>query len=117
MSLRTAALCFVFAIAASGFATAAEPRPVEFNRDVRPILSDHCFQCHGPDEKQRKAELRLDIESGALAEHDGSRAVVPGKLSESELFQRITSQDENERMPPAKFARQLSAEQIGILKR
>ena len=117
MSLRTVALCFVFAIAASGFATAAEPRPVEFNRDVRPILSDHCFQCHGPDEKQRKAELRLDIEAGALAEHDGSRAVVPGKLSESELFQRITSQDENERMPPAKFARQLSAEQIGILKR
>ena len=117
MYCRIAGWLSVIAITASGLASAAEPRPLEFNRDVRPILSDHCFQCHGPDEKQRKAELRLDIESGALAERDGSRAVVPGKLSESELFQRITSRDENERMPPPKFARQLSAEQIGVLKR
>ena len=100
-----------------GISGAAEPRLVEFNRDVRPILSDHCFQCHGPDEKQRKAELRLDTETGARADHDGRRAIVPADLSHSELFQRITSTDDGERMPPAKFARQLSAEQIDILKR
>lgn len=99
------------------FARGAEPPRLEFNRDVRPILSDHCFQCHGPDEKQRKAELRLDTEAGAFAEHDGNRAIVPKDLSHSELYQRITSTDDNERMPPAKFARQLSPAQIDILKR
>lgn len=100
----------------AGWAAAAEPRVIEFNRDVRPILSDHCYQCHGPDEKQRKADLRLDTEAGATADHDGHRAIVPRDLNKSELFQRIISQDENERMPPPKFARQLSAEQIDILK-
>lgn len=99
------------------FARAAEPPPVEFNRDVRPILSDRCFQCHGPDEKQRKTELRLDTEAGAFADHDGTRAIVPRDLSQSELFQRITSTDDNERMPPPKFARQLSPAEIDILKR
>ncbi|MDB5335384.1 MAG: Planctomycete cytochrome, partial [Planctomycetaceae bacterium] len=107
----------VLIFTACGPTSGAEPRPIEFNRDVRPILSDFCIQCHGPDEKQRKAELRLDLESGALADHDGHRAVVPGNLSESELIHRITSDDVNERMPPTKFARQLSAEQIDILKR
>lgn len=103
----------------TGVICAAEPprAPVEFNRDVRPILSDHCFQCHGPDEKQRKAELRLDTEAGVLAEHDGHRAVVAKDLAQSELFQRVISTDDNERMPPAKFARQLSPEQIDVLKR
>lgn len=117
MYCRVAGWLSAFVVSAGTLACGAEPRPVEFNRDVRPILSDFCIQCHGPDEKQRKADLRLDIESGALADHDGHRAVVPGNLSESELIQRVTSTDENERMPPAKFARQLSAEQIDILKR
>jgi hypothetical protein len=96
---------------------ADELRPVEFNRDIRPILSDHCFQCHGPDENKRKGDLRLDTESGALADHDGTRAVVPRDLTKSELFRRVTSGDENERMPPAKFARQLSPQQVDLLKR
>ena len=116
MSCRVVCCLAVCLVVLGGVAQGAEPRVIEFNRDVRPILSDYCIQCHGPDEKQRKADLRLDIESGALADHDGHRAIVPGNLSESELFQRVTSTDENERMPPAKFARQLSAEQIGILK-
>ena len=89
---------------------------VEFNRDIRPILSDHCFQCHGPDEKQRKANLRLDTEAGALADHDGTIAVVARNLDKSELFRRITTTDESERMPPAKFARQLTPEQIKLIK-
>src|SRR5689334_9873429 len=76
---------------------AAEP-PVSFNRDIRPILSDTCFQCHGPDQAKRKANLRLDTEEGAFAPRKGSPALVPGSLDKSELYQRVTAADENERM-------------------
>ena len=75
---------------------------VEFNRDIRPILSDHCFQCHGPDAAKRKADLRLDQEASAKADRDGRRAIVPGDLDGSELYRRITAEDVDERMPPAK---------------
>ena len=92
-------------------ARAAEPGEVRFNRDIRPILADHCFQCHGPDTARRKAELRLDTEDGAKA------ALVPGKPLESELVRRITAKDADERMPPAKFARPLSPQQVELLRR
>src|SRR5205823_13122913 len=84
-------------------------------RDVLPILSDHCFQCHGPDAKARKADLRLDTAYGALRKQDP--VIVPGKSGESELARRITSADETERMPPPKFNRPLSAEQVRTLTR
>ena len=70
---------------------------IDFNRDVRPILSDKCFACHGPDEKHRKSKLRLDVGTGAVE----SGALVPGKPAESTLIERITAADD-ERMPPAK---------------
>ena len=73
---------------------------IRFNRDVRPILADNCFACHGQDAKKRKAKLRLDQREGALADRDGSRAIVPGNLKESELWRRITSNDPDEMMPP-----------------
>lgn len=96
---------------------AAEPNDtVQFNRDIRPILSDYCFQCHGPDKNQRKADLRLDLESGALAVRDGHAAVVPGDPQESELYRRISTDDEDDRMPPAKTGRQLSPNEIALLK-
>src|SRR5438045_1873440 len=76
---------------------------VKFNRDIRPILSDKCFQCHGTDAIQRKAKLRLDTAQGAYGQGaSGSTAIVPGKLDESELYQRIISESEDERMPPKK---------------
>src|SRR3954451_6709973 len=92
-------------------AVAAPPSSVEFNRDIRPILSDHCFQCHGPDGSKRKAKLRLDLEESARADLGGRRAVVGGDLDASELYRRITSADDSERMPPPTSAKPLSADQ------
>ena len=80
--------------------------PVLFNRDVRPILSENCFECHGPDAAKRKADLRLD--AGAL----GQALIAAGNPGESELFQRITHADPEERMPPADFARALTAAEV-----
>ena len=78
----------------------AEDGQVDFDRDIQGILSDNCFKCHGPEEKERKAELRLDLPEGLIAKHGDRQAVVPGKPGNSELFRRITSDDEFERMPP-----------------
>src|SRR5947207_6943582 len=92
-------------------AQAAEPA-VEFNRDIRPILSNNCFVCHGPDKNLRKAKLRLDTEEGAFEDRGGYHAVVPGKPQDSELFRRITSKNVAERMPPANAHKQLKAKEI-----
>ena len=94
-------------------ACAAEP-PVDFARDVRPILSTQCFQCHGPDAKARKAGLRLDVRADALA----SGVIVPGKPDASELLARIGTADAGLRMPPAKSKKPpLTAAQVSTLKR
>ena len=74
------------------------PQVIRFNRDIRPILSNNCFLCHGPDKGRRKADLRLDIEAEAKKE-----VIVPGKLEDSEFWTRITSPDADERMPPEKI--------------
>src|SRR4051794_18246433 len=89
---------------AAGPAGASEPG-VEFNRDVRPILSESCFPCHGPDAAKRKAKLRLDTEGGATADLGGRHAVVPGDPDASELYQRVTAEDDEERMPPGSTGR------------
>src|SRR6516165_7853461 len=90
---------------------------VEFNRDIRPILADNCYQCHGPDKAQRKADLRLDTEAGALADLGGRRAIVPGDFENSELYQRLIAEDQTERMPPAKTGKRLTAMQIALFRR
>ena len=95
---------------------AADP-PVDFARDVLPILSDNCFHCHGPDEKARKAKLRLDTKEGAFRVRDGEAVIVPGKSAESELVRRITADDPDEVMPPPKSNRKLTPQQIETLKR
>lgn len=73
---------------------------IDFNRDIRPILSDNCYQCHGPDANQRKAGLRLDTEAGAFRNEDGVRPFVVGKPSESEAYRRISTNDPDHLMPP-----------------
>lgn len=96
---------------------AAGAAPTEFNRDVRPILSNHCFTCHGPDRVTREAGLRLDRRESATAELDsGQVAVVPGDADGSELIRRVTSSDVD-RMPPAGQGKPLDAAQIEVLKR
>ena len=80
-------------------------REVSFNRDIRPILSDRCFACHGPDAGERKAKLRLDRADGpegAYRIHDGSTAIKPGSIAQSTLWDRITTDDADDVMPPAK---------------
>jgi hypothetical protein len=97
-------------------ASAAEspvPEKIEYNRDVRPILSDNCFYCHGNDPSHRKAKLRLDLRDEALLKE----AFVPGKPEESELVARLFSDDEDELMPPAESHKKLTDTQKEILKR
>ena len=90
---------------------------IRFNRDVRPILSENCFACHGQDAKHRKAKLRLDERAEALADRDGVRAIVPGDLEKSEAWARIISKDEDEVMPPPKSHKKLTLEDKDVLKR
>ncbi|TWU09633.1 Planctomycete cytochrome C [Symmachiella macrocystis] len=99
--------------------TAAEalPERVDFNRDIRPVLSDICFHCHGPDEEQRQADFRLDQQESAFADLGDHLAIAPGKPGASELYLRITAQDADERMPPVDSGRQLTARQIALIKK
>ena len=90
------------------------PRSVDFNREIRPILSDNCFACHGPDEKQRQVDLRLDVKEGALGRPG---LIVPGDPASSRLFQRISAANPRMRMPPHDSGRNLSDRQIALLRR
>ena len=90
---------------------------VDFDRDVRPLLADKCYHCHGPDASQRDSDLRLDDRQQVFDIQDGAGVVVPGDPARSSLLQRITAEDADERMPPADAARQLTADEIDILRR
>ena len=92
----------------------AEDR-IDFNQQIRPILSRNCFACHGRDEKKREADLRLDTRAGATADLDGRHAIVPGKSGQSELYKRITSGDDDERMPPPDSGKKLTPGEIKLL--
>ncbi len=110
------AAALLIAAAVGGTVRAADPR-VDFNRDVRAILSDACFKCHGPDAAQRKAELRLDTKEGLFGESKAGLVIVPGKPGESELISRITSTDPEARMPPADSGKTLTPAQVETLRR
>ncbi len=113
----------VAAIASLGAAgaTAAEAKAVakvDYDRDVRPILAENCYKCHGPDAKEAKAGLRLDIRESALkAAESGEKAIVPGKPDDSELVRRIFATDPDELMPPPESHKQLTDAQRETLKR
>src|SRR5438270_5853293 len=94
--LRFAIYAFALAIAAAGTAEAAPGARIEFNRDVRPILAENCFACHGPDRAQRKATLRLDQRPAAMERG----AIVPGSPERSKLVARIETAQPGQLMPP-----------------
>ena len=99
-------------------ALAAEAAPkLDFNRDIRPILSDNCFACHGFDAKKRKADLRLDTPEGATAINDGVQAIKPGDPEGSELIKRLLTKDPEEVMPPPESHKKLTQAQIDTLRR
>ena len=90
---------------------------VSFNREIRPILSEQCFSCHGFDAKHRKADLRLDTREGALADNDGVRALIPGDPAKSELWKRLLSKDPEEVMPPPDAHKpKLTAKQLATIR-
>src|SRR5688500_12350032 len=100
----------------SAAAAAQAGSRIDYNREIRPILSDACYQCHGPDAKTREADLRLDTREGLFAEIDGVRPVGPGKPDASEIILRMTAEDKDEVMPPPKAKKALKAEQIALLR-
>ncbi|HHK41353.1 MAG TPA: hypothetical protein ENJ50_02945, partial [Planctomycetaceae bacterium] len=98
--------------------SAAGPsEPLQFNRDIRPILSAACFRCHGADANSREGELRLDQRANAVADRGGYRVIVPGDPDQSELMGHITTKDESERMPPPDGRRQLPKTEVELLRR
>jgi len=115
--MRQVALLFV-GMAVGTLRLAQAEAPVSFNRDVRPILSDKCFTCHGPDERARKAGLRVDLDGPAFQPaKSGATPLVPGDLAASELIKRIVTTDADDKMPPTDFGKHLSDAEIDILKR
>src|SRR2546423_12333375 len=90
----------------------AATNQIQFNRDIRPILSENCFACHGPDKNQRKAKLRLDVREVALEKE----AIVPGKPEQSKLVEHIYTTNEDDLMPPPKTHKTLTAVQKDLLK-
>ncbi|HIE98217.1 MAG: PSD1 and planctomycete cytochrome C domain-containing protein [Fuerstiella sp.] len=102
----------LFGLPITGSAGASDDQAVDFNRDIRPILADKCFHCHGPDPGTREADLRLDRESNA-----NESVIVAGNSSESELIRRLVSTDPDEVMPPPDSGREVTPEQIKLLKR
>jgi hypothetical protein len=108
----------VAALALGPRTTAADAPPaIDFNRQIRPILSENCFACHGPDQKKRRAKLRFDTKEGAFAElRDGGFAIVPKKVDQSVLIERITEDNADRRMPPPESRKHLTPQQIALFK-
>jgi hypothetical protein len=116
---RFATLIVAATVGIDGGLFVCADEPLDFNRDIRPILSRRCFACHGPDEDSRmgggEQGLRLDTPAGALADLGGVAAIVPGKPEDSELVSRITSTDEYERMPPLDSGDQLDDAEVQLI--
>ena len=112
------AIAFVWGLAGAIVATPAEEPAIDFNRDIRPLLSDRCFACHGPDAEDRQAGLRLDLREAATAAlESGGTAVVPGDVSASELAERIRSTDPDVVMPPPHVGKPITPEEANLLDR
>ncbi len=125
VTLALTGLAILLAVAPSAICPVAQcfqgaqgAEGVDFRRQIQPILSEHCAQCHGVDESTREGGLRLDLRESALAGGESAQgAIVPGKASESHLVRRILSKDPDEVMPPPSLNKPLSPEQVELLQR
>lgn len=109
--------CHLLAIGLAALSAARADDKVDFQRDIRPLLSAKCLACHGPAAAEHGAGVRLDRAEDALRDRDGRRAIVPGNPQASELVRRITSADDAERMPPRASKKSLSPDEIALLQR
>ena len=107
---------FVWTLSRPVSAADAPTKPVDFNREIRPILSDTCFTCHGPDEKKRMAKMRLDETEGLFVDRGGYKIITPGNAAQSKLYQKISSTNPAFRMPPVYSGRTLTPKQIEVIK-
>jgi mono/diheme cytochrome c family protein len=118
ISIYIASLALVCGVAPTFADAPAAPARIQFNRDIRPILSQNCFACHGPDKNKRKADLRFDLaDGGAFADHKGKLPVVAGNPGRSELMERVTSKDPDKLMPPGDSGKKLTPGQIELLRK
>ena len=109
-------LALFLGLSAAAFVQGNESENVDFDRDVRPILSEYCFHCHGPDSNTREAGLRLDTEEGLFKERDGLIAVVAGRSDRSSIIERMLAENPLDIMPPPETKRKMSAEEIELVK-
>src|SRR5215207_919152 len=116
--MTTFVRCLLFLLPVLATAELPLPEKVGFNDHIRPIISNNCYYCHGPDEKHREADLRLDIREGAVADLGGYAAVVPGKPDASEILKRITTDETDDMMPPVKSKKpRLSARDVALIRK
>ncbi len=111
-----ALICALTWLSATAAGAPASADRVSFNRQIRPILAEHCFACHGPDEVARKGKLRLDTRDGLFARGKTSLILAPGNLGGSALYQRITAANLDDRMPPLKHGKPLSDQQVAMIR-
>ena len=115
-TIRSVSNGFVILFAMASSVIAAEEKPIDYNRDIRPLLSNTCYKCHGPDKKERQAGLRLDDRNSATGKLESETiAVVPGNRKKSELWWRITAKDPSEKMPPPASGKKLTKAQIELI--
>src|SRR5881394_76109 len=108
-------LLLLLVLGIAGLCSAAD-KGVDFNRDIRPILSDNCFACHGPDDRRRMANLRLDTEQGLFADRGGDKIVTPGDPAKSRILARVGAAD-GRRMPPPQAGAKLTDGQIETIRK
>lgn len=116
-AFRCSTMILMLLAAGNSARIASAADDISFNRDIRPILSDTCFHCHGPDESTRQGNLRLDVAEAARKGGDSGPAIVPGKFDQGELWKRVTSHDPELQMPPASSGKSLTDAQIEMLRK
>src|SRR5436305_3843416 len=106
------AICWLMACTSPAAVRKSTKDQIDFNRDIRPIFSENCYACHGPDKNKRKADLRLDMKDGIFSTHEDRHTVAPGDVEHSELYRRVTTANADERMPDPKSNKRLTDRQI-----